>query len=495
MSTAAENQPFEIRVGDTEVVIKDLDDFFDGVLTHKYRKPTPGTEDPRYISIDIDKFTASFGAQRPNSHMGPMSYASRLVANEADITYERYFATLSELANAHNERLTELLGTSIATLSYRGLYTLIKYTGYSHFREVEFYSIPDDEVYDPATPGQSHIWTPETARARDRKTFEANLGSFLLGVNAMSLIATEKLHNERIELNSFYERRNRSLGIVAAREKIPRRLDYRDIFDEAQVEEKITFDTIIGNDDLKAELKNIASFFKHLEVAKKWGAKRKKGILLYGPAGTGKTSFAQALANEIGGDLREIGSEDIYGQYVGVSEQKIVDIFDDLAKISTPTVVLFDEIDTIFAGSDARLHVFRSIAGIFEKRIESIQKNPNLIIVATTNHRDRLDQELIRSGRFDVQRYIELPNESTRSGIFAQLIARLYTSGNTSDINCVKLATLTEDLSGADIVAIFNDAVNQKMAQEIALREAGSDEDIKLTQADIEEAIKKLRRM
>ena len=70
--------------------------------------------------------------------------------------------------------------------------------------------------------------------------------------------------------------------------------------------------------------------------------------------------------------------------------------------------MLFDEFDSIIsyagAGGDAASQAINAVAGIFKQEMNDlIEANPNVIVVATTNFPHRVDDSLIRSGRFDVK--------------------------------------------------------------------------------------------
>ena len=122
----------------------------------------------------------------------------------------------------------------------------------------------------------------------------------------------------------------------------------------------------------------------------RWGARRPQGILLYGPPGTGKTMLARALANEIGADFREIRTPEILDKWLGASERNIKRIFREARRYRHPTVMLFDEFDSIIsyagAGGTRRSQAVNAVAGIFKQEMNDlIEDNPNVIVVATTN--------------------------------------------------------------------------------------------------------------
>lgn len=72
-----------------------------------------------------------------------------------------------------------------------------------------------------------------------------------------------------------------------------------------------------------------------------------KGIMLYGPPGTGKTMLAKALANISGMNFISVKGSEIISKYLGESEQLIRDFFQKAKQVS-PSILFFDEIDSIF---------------------------------------------------------------------------------------------------------------------------------------------------
>ncbi len=122
----------------------------------------------------------------------------------------------------------------------------------------------------------------------------------------------------------------------------------RDVFQKTPATTRtVTLDQVGGLADIVAELRQIAVSFRHPEAMARWGARRPQGILMYGPPGTGKTMLSRALANEIGADFREIRTPEILDKWLGGSERNIKQIFRDARRYRVPTLMLFDEFDSI----------------------------------------------------------------------------------------------------------------------------------------------------
>ncbi|GIM93955.1 hypothetical protein Ato02nite_057480 [Paractinoplanes toevensis] len=229
----------------------------------------------------------------------------------------------------------------------------------------------------------------------------------------------------------------------------------------------VTLDMVGGLAEVVAELRQIAVSFRHPEAMARWGARRPQGLLMYGPPGTGKTMLSRALANEIGADFREIRTPEILDKWLGGSERNIKQIFRDARRYRVPTLMLFDEFDSIVsyagAGGDAASQALNAVAGIFKQEMNDlIEENPNVIVVATTNFPHRVDDSLIRSGRFDVKISVPKPDEPSRAEIFRKMIQGLIAAheqpGFTmfgEDIDLAALAHASHGMTGADIKEVL----------------------------------------
>lgn len=228
-----------------------------------------------------------------------------------------------------------------------------------------------------------------------------------------------------------------------------------------------------------------------------YGVNGPQGVLLHGRPETGKTMLVQALANEIEAKIVEVSSADIYGPWLGESGQRMQNIFDQVAQATTPTILFFDEIDSIVSitdhpgpgGADSERN---SVAGIFKTSMNSLAKNnPLVLVVAATNKLDGIDESLRRSGRFNYTIHVPMPDDAARLQIMTNIVSRVIAREKrdfrifADDLNLPELVAKTQDLSGADISEIFKAAIFKK-AMESA--RAGQIQP-PITQAEILQAI------
>jgi len=259
-------------------------------------------------------------------------------------------------------------------------------------------------------------------------------------------------------------------------------------------------DTLGGLDEVVDQLREVATSFQHPEVMRRWGARRPRGILLYGPPGTGKTTLARALAAEVGATVREIRVPDVLSQWVGASERNLQKVFAQARRARRPTLLLFDEFESIISYTgqpyDAASQMNNALAGLFKQEMSTlVDANPNLLVVATTNFPERVDESLVRAGRFDLKLEVPLPDAAARADILRTLLRLLAAEDGSAgfrlladDVDVDELARLTPGRSGADL-----DELLRRVRMAKALDEARGAGTGPITQADLRAAAARMR--
>ncbi|KAJ3096801.1 Cell division control protein 48 B [Phlyctochytrium planicorne] len=171
-----------------------------------------------------------------------------------------------------------------------------------------------------------------------------------------------------------------------------------------------------------------------------------KGILLYGPSGTGKSMIAQAISNRNDIYFVSVTVPDIIKGEIGESEKAIAHIFRDAQK-SQPSVIFFDQIDSIFSKQGiANDNFHQKVYTQLLQEIDSLPRYSGVLVLAAANSVETLDDSLLRPGRIDRLVELSLPDEDNRLSIITALGTKIQ---NTHD--AANLARLTSGLSGADI--------------------------------------------
>lgn len=228
----------------------------------------------------------------------------------------------------------------------------------------------------------------------------------------------------------------------------------REVFIEVpQVEWK----DIGGLNEAKQDLIEAVEWpLKYPDAFKALHSKPPKGILLFGPPGTGKTMLAKAAATQSEANFISIRGPELFSRYVGESERAVRETFRK-AKQATPSIVFFDEIDSIapVRGASSDSHVTERVVSQILTELDGIEELKNVVIIAATNRPDIVDPALLRPGRFDRLIYITSPGAEGREKIF---MIHLNEKPLADDVDIAELAQMTDGYVGADIESICREA-------------------------------------
>lgn len=187
------------------------------------------------------------------------------------------------------------------------------------------------------------------------------------------------------------------------------------------------------------------------------GLRPSRGILLVGPPGCGKTLLAKALATESQANFVAMKGADLHSKYVGESEQRLRDIFRK-ARQAAPCILFFDELDAFLPargmmGLDAA--VSERILAQFLVEMDGIEELKGVLVLGATNRVDRLDEAILRPGRFDEIVKFAPPDAVEREEI---LKIHLKHKPLSDEVDANYLAGLTDGWSGAELSAACNRA-------------------------------------
>lgn len=225
----------------------------------------------------------------------------------------------------------------------------------------------------------------------------------------------------------------------------------------------INFSDVGGMQQVKKEIEiKIIQPLKHPELYKAYGKKAGGGILLYGPPGCGKTMIAKATAGQVNARFINVGLNDILDMWIGNSEKNLHHFF-EYARNNTPCVLFFDEIDALGASrSDMKQSAGRHLINQFLQELDGVDSNNDgVLILGATNTPWNLDPAFRRPGRFDRIIFVPPPDQEARTNILKLKLK----DKPVEDIDFEALAKNIPDFSGADIEALIDIAIEEKLEE------------------------------
>ena len=235
----------------------------------------------------------------------------------------------------------------------------------------------------------------------------------------------------------------------------------REVFTEIP---NVKWEDVGGLENIKQILKETIEWpLKYPELFEKAKTKPPKGILLYGPPGSGKTLLAKAVASQCGVNFISVKGPQLLSKWIGESEKGVREVFKK-ARQASPCILLFDEIESLVPNrsTEDSSGVSQRVVGQFLSEMDGLEELKGVVVIGTTNRLDLVDTAILRAGRFDFLLELPKPDEKTREEIL-----KIHTRGKplVENVDFKNLAKETEGLVGSDIEAIC------KKASMLAIRE------------------------
>ncbi len=220
----------------------------------------------------------------------------------------------------------------------------------------------------------------------------------------------------------------------------------------------VTFRDVAGCDEAKEELSEIVDFLGYPYKYTKLGGRIPKGVLLVGPPGVGKTLLARAVAGEANVPFFSMAGSEFVEKFVGVGASRVRELFDK-ARANPPCIIFIDEVDALGKrGSGNTITGHNELEQTLNQvlvEMDGFESTKGIIVIAATNREDKLDEALLRPGRFDRKVSVHLPDIKGREEVLAIHVRGVALS---PQIDMKVLARMTPGYSGADLANLVNEA-------------------------------------
>jgi AAA+ superfamily predicted ATPase len=249
-------------------------------------------------------------------------------------------------------------------------------------------------------------------------------------------------------------------------------LDLVDVRAPREVE--MTMDDLVLTPDQEGEIHKIVKAIEHRDYLASIGLREIGKLLFVGPPGTGKTSVARALAQELDLPFVEVKLSMITSQYLGETAKNVEKSF-EVARRLSPCIFFMDEFDFVAKtrASDEHAAIKRAVNTLLKSIDEISLIDDDVLLIGATNHPDQLDAAAWR--RFD--EIVNFPKPD--AGMRADILRVVTREMDIVDFDPATLADITEGLTGSDLRLVLREAVLDALTEERTT----------LTQQDLEDAV------
>lgn len=219
----------------------------------------------------------------------------------------------------------------------------------------------------------------------------------------------------------------------------------------------ISFDDVVGLQNLKEKA---AFIIKAKSAAPSQKIKVPKGIIFAGKPGCGKTFFGKILAKQLEYNFIYLSAATLQSPVPGIGKSKVIKMFRQ-ARSMKPCVLFLDEIDAVI--KDREKSDDADSGGILQQfltELDGSADNSNMLVIIATNVLEQLDAAFVRSGRFDIKFYFDVPVRRERAEVLYNIL-----EGKLLGVDLGVISEITEGMSYADLGALC------KLAGEYAFME------------------------
>ncbi len=259
---------------------------------------------------------------------------------------------------------------------------------------------------------------------------------------------------------------------------------------------RYNWDNLILPESVIAELRLAIQLLTDRKLRREEGIDPDLGILLSGPPGTGKTLAAKTMAAMAGAAFIEKQASELLSKYTGETEKNIARVFENAAD-AAPCIVFFDEIESLVPDRGRLTDEMASRGEIVNQFLASMNRAKEaggILVIGATNHPERVDPAIARSGRLGQHVEIGLPDAATLERLWTHGLTRIQNLDSTVRRQAGSLAKKSAGLSPADVDSVI--AAAQRAAL-IRRSQTGQEQSVTATdlQAALQRALEQRRRI
>lgn len=217
----------------------------------------------------------------------------------------------------------------------------------------------------------------------------------------------------------------------------------------------------------------------HPELASKHGVSPPRALLLFGPPGTGKTTFSKGIAGKLGWLFVEVSRSDLASEGLEKVPLRLRSLFDQLLGLEE-AVVFFDEFEELAIRPERTMAEEKGVSYEMLRQLPRFRDARKVLLICATNNIRLVNPALLRVGRFDYILPIGPMDSAAREAVFRYYLGKM----NTGDIDFAQVASKSEYFTPADI-----EAVCASVAQAAFEREMAQGSDYRIQTEDVMHAI------
>lgn len=217
-----------------------------------------------------------------------------------------------------------------------------------------------------------------------------------------------------------------------------------------------------------------------------------KGLLLFGPPGTGKTMIGKCIASQCKATFFSISASSLTSKWVGEGEKMVRALF-FLARESTPSVIFIDEIDSLLSQrSENENEGSRRIKTEFLVQFDgaAVNDNDKILVIGATNRPQEIDEAARR--RLTKRIYVPLPEKENRMKMVKQLMKEY--SNSIKEEEYEQIAEITNGYSGSDIFNLCREATLEPLREIVDINNFKAEEIRDICLKDFKSALRQIRK-